>query len=149
MAHAAPRSRGPVERTEPTDPTALFGPRAHRAAKVAVPVLIGLVYGYWAAANRRDAGPVTGWNLLFGFLTALAFALVFMALLALAPKLRREMHAVLWAAFSGIAVGFLFNQSDGSVLRSTALGLVVAAGVFAMMFYRFYTHEDATGHPAT
>ncbi|MEU9349962.1 hypothetical protein AB0D65_02820 [Streptomyces griseoloalbus] len=143
MAHAAPRSRGPVERGGTTD---LFSGRAHRAAKVAVPVLTGLVYGYWAAANRRDAGPVTGWNILFGFLTALAFALVFMALLALAPKLRREMHAMLWAAFSGIAVGFLVNQADGSVLWCTALGLVVAAGVFGVMFYHFYTHEDATGH---
>ncbi|GGW62527.1 hypothetical protein [Streptomyces griseoloalbus] len=144
MAQAAPPSRGPVGRAGTTD---LLSGRAHRAAKVAVPVLTGLVYGYWAAANRRDAGPVTGSNLLFGFLTALAFALAFMALLALAPKLRREMHAVLWAAFSGIAVGFLFNQAAGSVLRSTALGLAVAAGVFGVMFYRFYTHEDATGHP--
>ncbi|MET7291648.1 hypothetical protein ABZS79_05745 [Streptomyces griseoloalbus] len=146
MAHAAPRSRGPAERPGTTD---LLSARAHRAAKVAVPVLIGLVYGYWAAANRRDSGPVTGGNLLFGFLTALAFALVFMALLALAPKLRREMHAMLWAAFGGIAVGFLVNQADRSVLWSTALGLVVAAGVFGVMFYRFYTHEDAAGHRTT
>ncbi|GAA3188608.1 hypothetical protein GCM10010451_42580 [Streptomyces virens] len=143
MAHAAPRSGRTAERAGQAD---LFGPRAHRAAKLAVPALVGLVFGYWAAANRRDAGPVTGWNLLFGFLTALVFALVFMALLALAPKLRREMHAVAWAAFSGTAVAFLFNQADGSVLRSTALGLAVAAGVFAVMFYRFFTHEDAAGH---
>ena len=144
MAHAAPRSRGTIERAGTTD---IFSARTHRAAKVAVPVLLGLVYGYWAAANRRYGGPVTGWNLLFGFLTALAFALVFMALLALAPKLRRELHAVLWAAFGGIAVGFLFSQAaSATLMRSAALGLGVAAGVFLTMFYRFYTHEDATGH---
>ncbi|GGX13073.1 hypothetical protein GCM10010297_38230 [Streptomyces malachitofuscus] len=146
MAHAAPRTRGAIERGSTTD---VFSGRAHRAALVAMPVLLGLVYGYWAAANRRHGGPITGWNLLFGFLTALAFAVVLMALLTLAPKLRRELHAVAWAAFSGIAVGFLFSQSGGSVLRSTALSLAVAAGVFATMFYRFYTHEDAEGHRIT
>ncbi|MEV5932284.1 hypothetical protein AB0L56_05795 [Streptomyces sp. NPDC052079] len=143
MTHTAPRSRRAIDRGSTTD---LFSGRVHRAALVAMPVLLGLVYGYWAAANRRQGGPITGWNLLFGFLTALAFALVLMALLALAPKLRRELHAVAWAAFSGGAVGFLFSQSGGSVLRSAGLSLAVAAGVFATMFYRFYTHEDAEGH---
>ncbi|MFF1276133.1 hypothetical protein ACFVZC_22470 [Streptomyces marokkonensis] len=146
MAHAAPRTPKAIERGSTTD---LFSERAHRAALVAVPVLLGLVYGFWAAANRRHGGPVTGWNLLFGFVTALVFAVVLMALLALAPKLRREVHAVVWAAFCGIAVGFLFSQSGGSVLRSTALALGVTAGVFAVMFYRFYTHEDASGHAVT
>lgn len=143
MAHAAPRTRGAIERGSTTN---VLSGRVHRAALVAMPVLLGLVYGYWAAANRRHGGPITGWNLLFGFLTALVFAVVLMALLVLAPKLRRELHAVTWAAFSGTAVGFLFSQSGGSVLRSTALALGVAALVFATMFYFFYTHEDATGH---
>lgn len=146
MAHAAPRPRKAIERGGTTD---VFSPRVHRAVLVAVPVALGLVYGFWAAANRRYGGPVTGWNLLFGFLTALVFAVVLMALLVLAPKLRRELHAVVWAAFCGIAVGFLFSQSGGSILRSAALGLGVMAGVFVMMFYRFYTHEDASGHPVT
>lgn len=143
MAHAAPRPRGAIERGGTTD---VFSGKVHRAALVALPVLLGLVYGYWAAANRRYGGPITGGNLLFGFLTALVFAVVLMALLVLAPKLRRELHAVVWAAFCGGAVGFLFSQSGGSVLRSAALGLGVTAGVFAIMFYRFYTQEDAQGH---
>ncbi|MFG2514571.1 hypothetical protein [Streptomyces sp. NPDC048584] len=138
MAHAAPRSRAAIERSGTTD---VFSARAHTAAKIAVPVLLGLVYGYWAAGNRRDAGPITGWNLLFGFLTALVFAVVLMALLALAPRLPREAHAVTWGAFAGAAVGFLFSQAGGSVLRSTALALAVAAGVTLIMFYRYYTHE--------
>jgi drug/metabolite transporter (DMT)-like permease len=143
MAHAAPRTRGAIERAGTTD---VFSARTHRAAKVVAPVLLGVLYGYWAAANRRYGGPITVENFLFGFLTGLVFALVFMALLALAPKLRRELHAVLWAAFSGIAVGFLVVQAASpGILRSVALGLAVMAGVFLMMFYRFYTHEDATG----
>jgi EamA domain-containing membrane protein RarD len=118
----------------------------HKAAKWAVPVLIGLVYGYWAAANRRDGGPITGWNVLFGFLCALAFAVLYVAVRAVAPRLRREPHTLLWFAFTGVTFGFLYAQGDVTVLRATVMALVVAAGVSAVLFYRYYTHEDAEGH---
>ncbi|KOT30762.1 membrane protein [Streptomyces caelestis] len=144
MTHAAPRPRGMIE---PAGTTDVFGARTHRMAKVVVPVLLGVVYGYWVAANRRYGGPITVENFLYGFFAGLGFSLVFMALLALGPKVRRELHAVLWAAFSGSALGFLVIQAPSpGVLRSTILGLLVAAAVFLTMFYRFYTHEDATGH---
>ncbi|GAB2832638.1 hypothetical protein GCM10027073_71400 [Streptomyces chlorus] len=144
MTHAAPRTQL-MPRRRP-DRIRVFSERAHVVGKLAVPVVLGLVYGYWVAANRRDGGPITGWNLLFGFLTALVFAVLCMALLSVAPKLRREVHAVLWGAFSGAAVSFLFNQTGLSTLQSTGLGLAVAAGVFVFLFYRYYTHEDAQGH---
>ncbi|MFD7700776.1 hypothetical protein [Streptomyces caelestis] len=144
MAHAAPRPRGMIE---PAGTTDVFGARTHRVAKVVLPVLLGVVYGYWVAANRRYGGPITVENFLFGFFAGLVFSLLFIALLALAPKVRRELHAVLWAALSGSALGFLVIQAPSpGVLRSTILGLLVAAGVFLTMFYRFYTQEDATGH---
>ncbi|MGA5277018.1 hypothetical protein ACPCKL_25225 [Streptomyces cellulosae] len=143
MAHAAPRNRGMIEQGRTTD---VFDARTHRMGRFVLPVLAGLVYGYWAAANRRYGGPVTGWNLLFGFLTALVFAVVLIALLTVGPKLRRELHALTWAAFAGIAAGFLLSQSGTSVLRCAALGVGVTAGTFAIMFYRFYTKEDAEGH---
>ncbi|MFE4053803.1 hypothetical protein [Streptomyces sp. YIM B13518] len=144
MTHAAPRPRGMIE---PAGTTDVFGARTHRMAKVVVPILLGVVYGYWVAANRRYGGPITVENFLYGFFAGLGFSLVFMALLALGPKVRRELHAVLWAAFSGSALGFLVIQAPSpGVLRSTILGLLVAAAVFLTMFYRFYTHEDAMGH---
>jgi hypothetical protein len=116
-------------------------------AKVAVPVVLGLVYGYWAAAIRRDAGPITGWNLLFGFVTALVFAVLFAAVWRLSPWLRREAHALLWFVFTGCAIGFLYSQTGESVLQSTGVGVGVGVGVFVAMFYRYYTHEDAAGRP--
>ncbi|MFI6855559.1 hypothetical protein [Streptomyces sp. NPDC050416] len=142
MAHAAPASRKVTRRRRTPD---LFSPRTHALAKIAVPVVLGLVYGYWAAANRRDAGPITGWNLLFGFVTALVFAVLFAAVWEIAPRLRREAHALLWFAFTGCAIGFLYSQTGGSVLKSTGMGVVVGAGVFVTTFYRYYTHEDAAG----
>ncbi|MFF8968897.1 transglutaminaseTgpA domain-containing protein [Streptomyces sp. NPDC014995] len=145
MAQAAPApDRRPRAQTPPPD---VFDERTHRIAKWAVPVVIGLVYGYWAAANRRGGGPVTGWNILFGFVTALVFVALYVAVRALAARLRREGHALLWSAFAGCAFGFLINQSGASVLYSAGVALVIAAGFFAVLFYRYYTHEDAEGRP--
>lgn len=95
----------------------IFSARAHRAAKWAVPVVLGLVYGFWAAANRRDGDSITGWNILFGFVAALAFIAVYIGVRAVAPRLPRELHAVAWGAFAGVAFGFLYSQTGASVLR--------------------------------
>ncbi|MFD8233286.1 hypothetical protein ACFV20_15590 [Streptomyces sp. NPDC059696] len=142
MAHAAPAS---PRMTVPGRRPDVFGPRVHLAVKVGLPLVLGLTYGYWAAAIRRDAGPITGWNVLFGFVTAFVFAVVFAAVCALAPLLPRELHALCWFVFAGGAAGFLYSQSGASVLSSSGLGLVVGAGVLVMVFYRYYTHEDAQG----
>ncbi|ELP71314.1 hypothetical protein ACKI1I_02430 [Streptomyces turgidiscabies] len=124
----------------------IFSARAHLAANRVLPVVLGLVYGFWAAANRRGGGPITGWNVLFGFVSALAFMVVLMGVQAVAPRLRRELHAMTWGAFAGVAFGFIYSQTGASVLRSVGNSLVVAASVTAVLFYRYYTHEDAAGH---
>ncbi|MEU8590885.1 hypothetical protein AB0C59_28365 [Streptomyces sp. NPDC048664] len=149
MAHAAPVPRtthAPATRRgagiEPHRPPDILGTRTHGMARLAVPVALGLVYGYWAAANRRDAGPITGWNLLFGFVCAVVFAVLCHALLRRTPGLRRERRAALWAVFAGVAFGFLYSQTGHSVLRSCGISLAVAVAVFLFDYYRYYTHED-------
>ena len=154
MAHAAPTPgmRTPVRRAPSETPSKagdavdVFGERTHLVMKWAVPVVLGLVFGYWAAANRRSAGPITGWNILFGFVSALVFTVLYVAIRAVAPRVRRELHALMWAVFAGCATGFLINESGSSVLYSAGVSLAVTAGFFAVMFYRYYTHEDAEGH---
>ena len=47
---------------------------------------------------------------------------------------------------SGIAFGFVYSQTDATVLRSTLMGLAVGASVGGVLFYWYYTHEDAEGH---
>ncbi|GEC07646.1 hypothetical protein SSP24_53010 [Streptomyces spinoverrucosus] len=151
MAHAAPapgaRPPGaPVPATRPSTAPAtrtpdLFSPRTHAIARWAVPVSVGLLYGYWAAANDRGGGPITGWNVLFGFVTALAFVVLYAAVREGAKRLRRGAHALAWAAFWGVAFGFLYNQTGYSVLRSAAMSVVIAGVVAAVLFYRYYTHE--------
>jgi hypothetical protein len=146
MAHAAPASGTPVSGARRTPD--VFDVRDHTAAKWALPVVLGLVYGFWAAANNRSGGPITGWNILFGFVCAIAFAGAYIGVRTVAPRLRRELHAALWTAFAGCAFGFLYSQTGATVLRSVFMSLAVAAGVFAATFYRYYTHEDAEGRPA-
>ncbi|GAB2866147.1 hypothetical protein GCM10027074_37040 [Streptomyces deserti] len=142
MAHAAPAPGGTRRRPRTPD---VFSERVHTAAKWAVPVVLGLLFGYWVAANRRDGGPITGWNVLFGFLTAFAFMVLYIAVRAVASRLTRETRALLWSAFAGCAIGFLYEQGGATVLASIVLGLVIAAAFFAVLFYRYYTHEDAQG----
>ncbi|MFI9601676.1 hypothetical protein ACWEQ7_29425 [Streptomyces sp. NPDC004069] len=143
MAHAAPVS-GISTRT--TRPPNLFSRRAHTIGRWAGPLALGLVYGYWAAADRRHGGPITGWNVLFGFVTTIVFMALLAGVLVLGPRLRREQHALLWFAFIGVAFGFLYSQSGHAILSTTALalGIAIVAGLFC--FYWFYTHEDAVGH---
>ncbi|MEV6962999.1 hypothetical protein AB0M97_28325 [Streptomyces sp. NPDC051207] len=143
MAHAAPASRGKRSKGGTAASTDIFGARAHTGMAWALPLVLGLVFGYWAAANRRGGGPVTGWNLLFGFLTAFAFMAGYAAVRAVAPRLKREPRALLWAGFTGTATGFLISQTGTSVLRSATLALAVAAGSFAVLFYRYCVRENA------
>ncbi|MER7837338.1 hypothetical protein ABTY98_15870 [Streptomyces sp. NPDC096040] len=143
MAQAAPTSGGTRRDVRPPD---IFSPQTHLMGRLALPIVTGLIYGYWAASNRRSGGSITGWNLLFGFVTAIVFALVLFGVLTIGPRLRREVHALMWTAFMGVAFGFLYSQSGESVLRSVGMSLAVAAVTFIVMFYRFYTHEDAAGH---
>jgi hypothetical protein len=110
-------------------------------------VVLGLVYGYWAAANRRSGGEITGWNILFGFTTALAFIVLCIAVAIWAPRLKRELHSLTKSAFAGAAFGFLYSQTGASVLRSTVMSLLITAAIFTVFFYRYYTHEDAEGNP--
>ncbi|GCB47557.1 hypothetical protein SNL152K_4862 [Streptomyces sp. NL15-2K] len=124
----------------------VFSERFHRVARYAIPVVLGLLYGYWAAANKRDGGPITGGNLLFGFVTALAFIVLCIAVAVLAPRLMRELHSLTKSAFAGAAIGFLYSQGGASVWASVVLGLVVTAAIFTVFFYRYYTREDAEGN---
>ncbi|MFD5651474.1 MULTISPECIES: hypothetical protein [unclassified Streptomyces] len=121
----------------------VFGARTHLLAKWAMPLAIGLVYGYWAASVRRHGGPITGWNLLFGFMTVLAFALLWYVVRAVADRLPREGHAVLWGAFAGSALGFLYSGSGVAMFTCVLVSLLLAAAVTAGLYYLYATRQDA------
>jgi len=154
MAQAAPTSpaspaSGTPRTSGPDGPGFLYdlmGTRAANIVKWTMPVAGGLVYGFWAAAINRHTGAITGWNVLFGFVCAFAFAAAWIGVRMMAPLMKRELHALMWMAFAGIAFGFIYSQTGASVLRSVIMSLAVAVSVYAVLFYRYYTHEDAEGH---
>ncbi|MER6251653.1 hypothetical protein ABT224_09795 [Streptomyces sp. NPDC001584] len=135
MAHAAPTAFGRQKR-QTASRTHL-----HKSAFVG-PLLLGLVYGVWAAFMKRQMGPVDAGNVFYGILCGVLFAGIMFALARIGPRLKREVHAAAYGAFGGIAVGYLHSLTDQSILKSTVVGLAVAAGVGAIAFYRYYTHED-------
>ncbi|MGW1745207.1 hypothetical protein ACWCRD_06245 [Streptomyces sp. NPDC002092] len=151
MAQAAPTGKmmGKVRLNRAARPTRtpdLFDERVHTLGRYGIPVALGLVYGFWAAANRRGGGDITGWNILFGFVTAAVFIVLCIAVATFAPLLKRELHSLVKSGFAGAAVAFLYSQAGESVYRSVALGVVVTAGIFLVFFYRYYTREDAVGN---
>ncbi|AJE83872.1 hypothetical protein SLNWT_3496 [Streptomyces albus] len=108
---------------------------------VVLPVVLGVLYGLWAASIRRHGGPPTLENVLFGVVCGAIVALACMVLHQIAHLLPPLLRAASWAGFTGIAVGFLYSQSGISVLRCAGTALAVAALAFVTFFYRYYTTE--------
>ncbi|MDQ8707606.1 hypothetical protein RCO28_34810 [Streptomyces sp. LHD-70] len=131
MAHAAP---APVRAHRPTGSTTWLAP------------LLAVAYGLWAAANHRDGGPITTGNVLYGIVAGVVFGAVYFGLRSMSARLPRELRALAWGSFTGIAFGFLYSLTDASILRSIGNAAIVGAVVAGAMFYRYYTTEDAKGH---
>ncbi|MGV9882736.1 hypothetical protein [Streptomyces sp. NPDC003006] len=134
MAHAAP----------PAHPRSMPGSRASTTSATrwaGLALLMGVVYGLWACAIRRDGGPITTGNVLLGVVTGVVFAVLMYALHRLSHALPRELRSLSWMVFAGVTFGFLYSLGGASVLRSTIMALLVGAGVFLATFYRYYTTE--------
>ncbi|WP_424212891.1 hypothetical protein ACN20G_12880 [Streptomyces sp. BI20] len=131
MAHAAP-----------TAPGAGLDLRHLGRGAWTRPLLAGLVYGVWAAFIQRHQGPVDAGNVFYGILCGVVFAAIMFALARFGPRLAREPRAAAYAAFGGIAIGYLHSLTNQSLLRSVAVGLGTAVGVGVVAFYRYYTRED-------
>ncbi|MFF9149548.1 hypothetical protein ACWGBV_11670 [Streptomyces sp. NPDC055051] len=123
--------------------------RRHVSTHGAVlPAVIGIAYGLYTSTVSRHGGALTWGQLWLGIVSALLLGGGVYALRTYGHALRRELRAPAWGALVGGATGFLFSLSGASVLSSSGLGLAMAAAVTAGMFYLYYTHEDAAGHPA-
>ncbi|MFF5701801.1 hypothetical protein ACFY7H_04780 [Streptomyces sp. NPDC012794] len=137
MAHAAPTAH---RRHRPM--TSADARRHTDRGALIRALLMGLVYGVWAAFIQRQTGPVDAGNVFYGILCGAVFAACMFALARVGPRLGREVHATAYGVFGGIAVGYLHSLTHASVLRSTVIGLFVALGVGLTAFYRYYTRED-------
>ncbi|MFJ8011792.1 hypothetical protein [Streptomyces sp. NPDC096339] len=134
MAHAAPAAHR--QHRQMTDMTHL-GMLAY-----AGPLLLGVVYGFWAAYIERQAGPVTTANVFYGILCGVLFAAIAFGLGRMGTSVMQEIRAAAYGAFGGIAVGYLHSLTNQSILKAVVVGLFAGIGVGVAAFYRFHTHED-------
>ncbi|CAD5970533.1 MULTISPECIES: hypothetical protein [Streptomyces] len=116
-------------------------PRSLTPYAVAVPLALGIIYGFYAAFIRRDGGPSTGGQVVLGLVSGAAVAALCFALGRIQRALPHGLRALAYGALTACAIGFLVSLTDTSVLRSTVLGLVVGVGVFLTTFYLFYSRE--------
>ncbi|MFE2434691.1 hypothetical protein [Streptomyces sp. NPDC059409] len=154
MAHAVPtpgtptgtrtRTGGGPGRGTPGRPTPdVLGEKTHLLMKWGMPVATALVYGYWVASVRRHGGPITGTNLLFGFMSALAFVILYFLIRSVGRRLPPEPHAALWGAFAGSALGFIYSGSGVAMFTAILASLLLAGAVTGSLVYHYYTHRDA------
>lgn len=114
----------------------------HTAMAWAVPLLLGVIYGFYAVFIRRDGGPVTGGQVALGFAAGVGFAALCFALARFEYAVPRGVRAMAYGALTASSIGFLVSLTDTSVLRSTILGLAVGVPVALGTFYFFYARED-------
>lgn len=134
-AHSAIPGRSPR-------PTRSHGGSAERRQRGIIPAVLGVVYGIYASFIARDAGPVTGWDVGFGVICAVIVA----GLCFLLGRTQRAMiplvRAAAYGTLFGVALGFLHNLADNTILNSSVVGLALGAGMTAAAFYVFYTREQ-------
>ncbi|WP_420034453.1 hypothetical protein ACN2WE_19690 [Streptomyces sp. cg28] len=115
------------------------------SAAVTVPLITGILYGFWAANIERFGQGVTGGNVALGFVTGIIVAALCFGIHQWSRQQAGRhlgLRAVTWGAFAGIAIGFLRSLGSGLVLWPIVLGLIVLAATSAMVYYRYYTAAD-------
>ncbi|HEY9438866.1 MAG TPA: hypothetical protein VIS29_09480 [Streptomyces sp.] len=116
--------------------------RHHSWLGWATPLVLGVIFGFYAAFMRRDGGPSTGGQVVLGVVSGVVLAVLCFALGRFQHALPPELRAAAYGALTGCAIGFLVSLNDSSVLRSAGLGVAVAAGALISTFYYFYTRES-------
>lgn len=118
------------------------GSRRIGTAAWALPLLLGIAYGFWAAEVRRSTpapGPISTGNVVFGVVSGIVVAALAFLLHQLPRWVPIELRAAAWGAFAGAAFGYLYSLSEASMFRTVVIALLTAGGIALMMFYRYYT----------
>jgi hypothetical protein len=106
-----------------------------------IPLLLGIIYGAYAAAIARSGGAATWGQLALALISGAALAALLFGLVRVQNSLPRELRAAAWMLLVGGSVGFLYSLTGHSVLLSSVIGLAVGVSTFIATFYRYYTRE--------
>ncbi|MEV6547797.1 hypothetical protein AB0M57_03700 [Streptomyces sp. NPDC051597] len=138
-SHAAMPRRRPTSR--PSRATGRPSRLGLPPALIALPLVTGVFYGFWAASISRRGGEVTGGNIALGLVSGAVIAALGLGLLLIQGRLPRELRALAFGTLFGAGTGFLYAQSGESVLGAAGMGAVLGAGMGLAAFYVFYTRE--------
>ncbi|MGW7369320.1 hypothetical protein ACWGI8_39355 [Streptomyces sp. NPDC054841] len=118
-------------------------PARHQSALgVAVPAVVGVLYGLYTSFMARMSGESAGAQFAIGLISCLVLAGLCYALGRYQHRLPRELRAAAYAVLVGTAVGYLNSLSGDSILNAIVLSVIIAAATFCVMFYTFYVHEE-------
>lgn len=116
--------------------------RHHGSLAWAMPVTLGVFFGFMAGFLRREGAPVDWWDVLYGVVAGLVFAAVAFGLGRIQHNLMPELHAGAYGALCGIALGFLHSLTGASVLTAVVTGLVFGGMMLVGSFYVFHNRAD-------
>jgi hypothetical protein len=124
-AHAAPATRAPI-----------------RTSAWTIPLMLGVVYGGYAAFIAGNNGASTTRMTLIAVVGCLGLAVVCFVVGALRARLTREPRAAAFGVIFGCAMGYLLSLSGYSLLKASLVGLGLGLAMAAVSFYWFYGHEE-------
>ncbi|MGP3927578.1 hypothetical protein [Streptomyces sp. 8N616] len=125
---------------KPTVP-ALPGRRRHGRAFVAVPLLLGIAYGLYAAFLTSNNGASNTRIMLDSFVGGAVVAVLSFLIGAAQTRLPRERRAAAYGGLFGIVMGYLLSLSGETWLKAGFLGLILGLSMGLIVFYVRYTHE--------
>jgi len=104
--------------------------RHHHRSEWRMPIVLGLLFGLWAAGIDRSNG------------ASAVVAVLCQVVHRERGKLTREVRAGAYGALFGAAMGYLLSLSGSTLLKSSLWGLMFAAIMAGASYYRFSTRES-------
>lgn len=137
------RSHGAIEpehgatSVEPRQAETLPGLGRRVPAKVALPVIAALGFGCYTLWIDHTGGAKGAQAALLGLIAAVVTGALGLLLVHYQSTMITEVRALAYGALFGISMGWLYNLSGPSVLKSTTWGLVMGSIMFAVSLYIF------------
>jgi fermentation-respiration switch protein FrsA (DUF1100 family) len=108
----------------------------------AVPLVLGIVYGGYAAFIASNNGASTTRTALIAIIGFVVLTAAGEALQATRTSLAREPRSAAHGLVFGCAMGYLLSLSGYSVLKASLVGATLGLAMTAVTYYWIYQHED-------
>ncbi|WP_405742671.1 hypothetical protein OG422_12205 [Streptomyces sp. NBC_01525] len=115
-------------------------------AKVVWPVVAALGFGCYTIWIDHTSGASGGQAALLGLITAVITGALGLALVHFQSTMITDTRALAYGTLFGASMGWLYNLSGPSVLKSSAWGLVMGAVMFVVSLYIFRNHRVREPH---